>query len=238
MDDDPAQRDPSRRPRRRQGHPGRAHRGGLQAAARLHRRDAARGRRQGHRDGPRGAEVHAERRARPGRGRDRRRPRAARRAGRRSGDSSSTAFRARSPQAEALDAMLAESGRSITHVVLIDVPAEELVQRIAGRRIVRRVRQDLQHRRSIRPRPTASATSTAASSPSAPTTTKKRCATASPSTRSRRRRSSATTLTRACSRARSAAASAGRSVRAGRSDPRVLMHRTLSDRSQVGRRDR
>ena len=38
------------------------------------------------------------------------------------------------PQAEALDAMLAEAGRAITHVVLIDVPAEELVARIAGRR--------------------------------------------------------------------------------------------------------
>jgi adenylate kinase len=38
------------------------------------------------------------------------------------------------PQAEALDAMLSEAGRGITHVVLIDVPAEELVQRIAGRR--------------------------------------------------------------------------------------------------------
>jgi adenylate kinase len=38
------------------------------------------------------------------------------------------------PQAEALDAMLAEAGRSITHVVAIDVPADELVQRIAGRR--------------------------------------------------------------------------------------------------------
>jgi adenylate kinase len=38
------------------------------------------------------------------------------------------------PQAEALDAMLAEAGREITHVVLIDVPNEELVQRIAGRR--------------------------------------------------------------------------------------------------------
>jgi adenylate kinase len=37
-------------------------------------------------------------------------------------------------QAEELDAMLHESGRSITHVVLIEVPAEELVQRIAGRR--------------------------------------------------------------------------------------------------------
>jgi adenylate kinase len=38
------------------------------------------------------------------------------------------------PQAEALDAMLSDAGRGITHVVLIDVPAEELVQRIAGRR--------------------------------------------------------------------------------------------------------
>jgi adenylate kinase len=38
------------------------------------------------------------------------------------------------PQAEQLDAMLAEAGRAITHVVLIDVPADELVQRIAGRR--------------------------------------------------------------------------------------------------------
>jgi adenylate kinase len=38
------------------------------------------------------------------------------------------------PQAEALDVMLAEAGRAITNVVLIDVPADELVQRIAGRR--------------------------------------------------------------------------------------------------------
>jgi adenylate kinase len=38
------------------------------------------------------------------------------------------------PQAEALDGMLAEAGRGITHVVLIEVPADELVQRIAGRR--------------------------------------------------------------------------------------------------------
>ena len=53
------------------------------------------------------------------------------------------------PQAEALDAMLADSGREITHVVLIDVPADELVQRIAGRRYVRHVRQDLQ--RHVRP---------------------------------------------------------------------------------------
>jgi adenylate kinase len=38
------------------------------------------------------------------------------------------------PQAERLDAMLAEEGRAVTHVVLIDVPSEELVQRVAGRR--------------------------------------------------------------------------------------------------------
>ena len=38
-------------------------------------------------------------------------------------------------QAEQLDAMLAEAGRSVTHVVLIDVPADELVERLAGRRM-------------------------------------------------------------------------------------------------------
>ncbi len=38
------------------------------------------------------------------------------------------------PQAEQLDTMLAAAGRQVTHVVLISVPAEELVQRIAGRR--------------------------------------------------------------------------------------------------------
>ena len=37
-------------------------------------------------------------------------------------------------QAERLDAILAEAGRAVTHVVLIDVPEDELVQRIAGRR--------------------------------------------------------------------------------------------------------
>ncbi len=38
------------------------------------------------------------------------------------------------PQAERLDAMLAEAGRAVSHVVLIDVPSDELLQRIAGRR--------------------------------------------------------------------------------------------------------
>lgn len=37
-------------------------------------------------------------------------------------------------QAEQLDELLAAEGRAITHVVLIEVPDEELVQRIAGRR--------------------------------------------------------------------------------------------------------
>jgi adenylate kinase len=38
------------------------------------------------------------------------------------------------PQAEQLDRMLEGAGRAVSHVILIDVPAEELVQRIAGRR--------------------------------------------------------------------------------------------------------
>lgn len=38
-------------------------------------------------------------------------------------------------QAERLDAMLAEAGRAVTHVILIDVPEDELVQRLAGRRM-------------------------------------------------------------------------------------------------------
>lgn len=37
-------------------------------------------------------------------------------------------------QAVALDEMLAAAGRAVTHVVFIDVPAEELVRRVAGRR--------------------------------------------------------------------------------------------------------
>jgi len=37
-------------------------------------------------------------------------------------------------QAERLDEMLDETGRAVTHVILIDVPEDELVQRISGRR--------------------------------------------------------------------------------------------------------
>jgi adenylate kinase len=40
-------------------------------------------------------------------------------------------------QAERLDAMLADAGRAITHVILIDVPEDELVERLAGRRMCR-----------------------------------------------------------------------------------------------------
>ena len=40
-------------------------------------------------------------------------------------------------QAKALDAMLAQAGRAITIVLLVDVPEDELVQRLAGRRICR-----------------------------------------------------------------------------------------------------
>src|SRR6201999_3398665 len=38
------------------------------------------------------------------------------------------------PQAEALDAKLAELGRAVTSVLLIDVPDEEVVRRLGGRR--------------------------------------------------------------------------------------------------------
>jgi adenylate kinase len=38
-------------------------------------------------------------------------------------------------QAERLDGMLAEAGRGVTHVVLLDVPEDELVRRLAGRRL-------------------------------------------------------------------------------------------------------
>ena len=40
-------------------------------------------------------------------------------------------------QAERLDAMLAEAGRSVSLVILIAVPEEELVERLAGRRLCR-----------------------------------------------------------------------------------------------------
>ncbi len=39
------------------------------------------------------------------------------------------------PQAEALDAMLGELGQAVERVVLIDVPDETIVQRLAGRRV-------------------------------------------------------------------------------------------------------
>jgi adenylate kinase len=38
-------------------------------------------------------------------------------------------------QAERLDGMLADAGRGVTHVVLLDVPEDELVRRLAGRRL-------------------------------------------------------------------------------------------------------
>jgi adenylate kinase len=38
-------------------------------------------------------------------------------------------------QAERLDAMLAGDGRAVTHVILLDVPEDELVERLAGRRL-------------------------------------------------------------------------------------------------------
>lgn len=40
-------------------------------------------------------------------------------------------------QAEALDTMLAQAGRGLTHVILLSVPEAELVERLSGRRICR-----------------------------------------------------------------------------------------------------
>lgn len=40
-------------------------------------------------------------------------------------------------QAERLDALLAGAGRALTHVIRLDVPEEELVERLAGRRLCR-----------------------------------------------------------------------------------------------------
>jgi len=40
-------------------------------------------------------------------------------------------------QARSLDAMLADAGRTVTRVVLIDVPEDELVERLGGRRMCR-----------------------------------------------------------------------------------------------------
>jgi len=39
------------------------------------------------------------------------------------------------PQAEKLDEVLADSGRRLTHVIQFDVPVDELVERLAGRRL-------------------------------------------------------------------------------------------------------
>ena len=41
------------------------------------------------------------------------------------------------PQAERLDVMLEATDRTVTHVIFIDVPEEELVMRLAGRRLCR-----------------------------------------------------------------------------------------------------
>jgi adenylate kinase len=40
-------------------------------------------------------------------------------------------------QAVRLDALLAEAGRGLTHVIQLDVPEDELVERLAGRRLCR-----------------------------------------------------------------------------------------------------
>ena len=49
------------------------------------------------------------------------------------------------PQAEALDAALERLGRSITAVLLVDVPDEEVIRRISGRRICVKNQEHVYH---------------------------------------------------------------------------------------------
>ena len=124
-------------PGRRQGHAGRAHRARFRPAAHLHRRHAARGGRPGHgarRWRPSGTWTPASwcrtrwSSASSASGSPRTMPR---------GGFLLDGFPRTLEQAGALDAMLAQSGRALTDVLLFDVPEEELVQRLAGRRTCR-----------------------------------------------------------------------------------------------------
>ena len=135
---DPARSRSPHRPRRpsgrRQGHAGQAARGALRHPAARHRRHAARARAAGQRARQAGRGDHGRRPARLRRHRHRsdrraaapRRPRAGRHLRRLPAHAS--------PQAEALDACSASTGREIDRCVLIEVADEEVVRRNAGRR--------------------------------------------------------------------------------------------------------
>ena len=100
-------------------------------------------------------------------------------------------------QAEALDAMLKAAGMKLDAVLDLEVPEDEVVKRIAGRRICRNDSAHVFHVRTPRRRPKVSATPAAASCTSATTTPRRPSAPGWRSTTRRPSRSSTTTGPRA-----------------------------------------
>ena len=88
-----------------------------------------------HRPRQEGQGVHGPRRPRPRRRHHRRDPRPPVGARHRATASCSTASRAPATQAEALDDALKKVDRELSAVLLIDVPEDELVRRLSGRRV-------------------------------------------------------------------------------------------------------
>ena len=82
--------------------------------------------------------------------------------------------------------MLAERGKKLDHVLVLDAPDEELVMRIAGRRTCESCQATLSHRRQAAAGAPASAIAAAARSSSAATTPRRSSATACASTAPRR----------------------------------------------------
>ena len=186
-----------------------------------------------------GQEVHGRRRAGPRRGRDRRRPRAARASPTPPSGFLLDGFPRTHRAGRGARRHAGRRGRALTHVVLIDVPEDELVQRLAGRRtcagcgkgyhVVFDPPEGGGRLRRLRRRALSSAT----------TTTRRRCATASRCTARRPSRSSATTSEhgRAQRRVYGGGKLPGRGVRA-RSSSSLDGRLTRRDRPQVGSRGR
>ena len=91
----------------------------------------------GHAAGRRGQAVHGRRQAGPGRGDHQHGPGPARRAGRRRRASCSTASRVPTPQAAALDKLLADLGTALDLVLELVVDDDEVIRRLSGRRTCR-----------------------------------------------------------------------------------------------------